>query len=388
MKQAILAAVAAFLALAGTANAQSSRTLDVILPLTGPTAFLGNAERVALERIEAAVQSGLIKASPVHFVFHDDQSSPQVAVQLATSLIAGKPPVILGSAQVPMCNAMAPLAKNGPVIFCFSPGIHPPAGSYVFTGSVSTRDLASTMLRYFRLNGLTKIALLTSTDASGQDAERNLRELIALPENKDIVVTGEARFNPTDVSVSAQIQRIKGAGPQALIAWATGAPIGTVFKAISDAALDIPVATTDANMTYAQMEQYGAFLPKTLYMPAPQWMPAAPGHTLPADMQAQQDIFFAAYKAIGTRPDAASGNGWDPTIIVLHALDALGKDATAEQLRAYLAGLKGFYGVKGEYDFVAEPQRGLTEKDAIVTRWTPDQHTWIPVSEPRGIPLK
>ncbi len=389
MKKAILAGLAVCGMLAAVhASAQAPRKIDVIIPLTGATSFLGLAEQQALQRLEAAITSGAIKTLPVHFEFHDDQSSPQTAVQLATGLIAGKPPVILGSGQVGMCNAMAPLMKNGPVMYCFSPGIHPAAGSYVFTASVSTRDLASAIIRYYRMTGLTKVALLTSTDASGQDAERNIREILALPENKDMVVTGDARFNPGDVSVSAQIQRIKGAGPQALIAWATGAPIGTVFKAISDAGMDIPVATTDGNMTYAQMDQYAAFLPKTLFIPASQWMGAAAGHSLPQPMADAQAAFFAAYKPINVAPDSASTYAWDPALLVLDALQKLGPDATAAQLREKLASTQGFVGIKGRYDFVDEPQRGLNESEAVVTRWVPASHAWVPVSEPRGVPLK
>jgi len=392
MKNTILAGIALLAVSAvpalSPALAQAPRTIDAILPLTGPTAFLGKAEQQSLQVIEAAIAAGTIKAMPVHFEFHDDQSSPQTAVQLATGLLSSKPPVILGSGQVGMCNAMAPLMKNGPVMYCFSPGIHPANGGFVFTASVSTRDLASAIIRYYRMSGLTKIALLTSTDASGQDAERNIREILAMPENHDIVVTGDARFNPGDVSVAAQIQRIKGAGPQALIAWATGAPIGTVFKAISDAGLDIPVATTDGNMTFAQMDQYAAFLPKTLFIPASQWMGPAAGHTLPPEMAAAQAAFFAAYKTINVAPDSASTYGWDPTLLVLDALQKLGPTATAEQLRQRLAATQGFVGIKGRYDFVAEPQRGLNENEAVVTRWMPDKHAWVPVSEPRGVPLK
>ena len=87
-----------------------------------------------------------------------------------------------------MCNAMAPLMRNGPVQYCLSPGIHPPAGSYTLTASVSTFDLANALIRYFRMQGWTRIALMTSTDASGQDAERGLNQIIALAENKDVTV--------------------------------------------------------------------------------------------------------------------------------------------------------------------------------------------------------
>ena len=80
-----------------------------------------------------------------------------------------------------------------------------------------------------------------------------------------------AHFNPTDVSVSAQIERVKAANPQAFIAWSTGAPIATIFKGIVQAGLDVPIGTTDGNMTYAQMKQYAAFLPKQLYFPCGAW---------------------------------------------------------------------------------------------------------------------
>jgi branched-chain amino acid transport system substrate-binding protein len=387
MKNTLLAGLALLAASVAPAFAQEPRTIDVILPLTGPAAFLGQAEWQALQQLEAAIASGLIKTLPVKFQVHDDQSSPQTAVQLATSLISGKPPVILGSGLVGMCNAMAPLMKKGPVMYCFSPGIHPPAGGFVFTASVSTRDLASSLIRFYRMKGMTRIALLTSTDASGQDAARNLHELLAMPENHDMVVTEDVRFNPGDVSVAAQIQRIKGSNPQAMIAWSTGAPIGTVFKAISEAGLDIPVATTDGNMTYAQMDQYKAFLPKTLYIPASQWMGAAPGQSLPPQMVAAQKAFFDAFKPIHVTPDSASTYAWDPAIMVLDALQALGPNATAEQVRERLAATKGWIGIKGAYDFVADPQRGLNENEAIVTQWSPEKHAWIPVSAPRGVPL-
>ncbi len=383
----ILIAALAFGA-ASTANVQAApRTIDVILPLTGATAFLGKAQQTALINLQAAIAAGIIKAEPVNFVFHDDQTSPQNAVQLATGLVDSKPAVILGSSQVAMCNAMAPLMKNGPVMFCFSPGIHPATGSFVFTSGVDTKDLAAAMIRYWRMKGVTRLGLITSTDASGQDAERNIRALVALPENKDIAIVGDARFNPGDVSVSAQIQRIKGTNPEALIAWATGGPIATVFKGISEAGLEIPVATTNGNMTYAQMDQYAAVLPKELYIPSPPFMGTDLGEVSEPQKTARAQ-FYAAYKASGIVPDSASTLGWDPAMLVLSALSQLGPDATAEQLRAKLAGTTGFIGVNGTYDFPTVPQRGVGEHEAVVTKWNPAAHTWQPVSLAGGVPPK
>jgi branched-chain amino acid transport system substrate-binding protein len=376
-------------ALAGArpALAADPFNIDVVLPLTGAAAFLGKAEQVALQQAEKLLAKGDgIGGRPIKFVFHDDQSNPQTAVQLATQIVAAKPPVVLGSTIVAMCNAMAPLMKSGPVLYCFSPGVYPAKGSFMFTGSVATKDLIAAQLRYFGIKGWKKIGVITSTDASGQDAARNIKEVLALPDNKEIQVVGEATFNPTDVSVSAQIQRIKGAGPQAMIAWSTGAAIGTVFKAISEAGLNIPVATTDGNMTFAQMTQYAGFLPKELYIPSPEWLQGEPKDAPPAQVEAKKQ-FFAAFEG-APPPDAAATFAWDPAMLVVAALKKTGPNTTAEQVRAYLSELKGFAGVNGVYDFTQVPQRGLSDTSVYITTWSPDKKTWTVVSGPRGVPFK
>jgi len=363
--------------------------IDVVLPLTGGGAFLGRAEQQSLQTLQKSLAPGALKGRPVEFTFHDDQSSPQVAVQLATQLSRAtpKPAVVLGSALVAMCNAMAPLMRSGPVLYCFSPGIYPPADSYVFSSSVATRDLAAGLLRYAGARGWTRVALITSTDASGQDAVRNIKGLLAQPENKALQLVAEQSFNPTDVSASAQVERLKGADPQLLIAWTTGAPVGTVFKAVLDAGWDIPVATTNGNMTYAQMTQYAAFLPKQLYIPSSPWPKEETPH-LSAGAEQKKDAFFKAFAGTGVKPDGPASFAWDPAAITLDALRSLGPDATAQQLRDYLAKLKGYDGINGTYDFVKLPQRGLDESNVVITRWDAGKGAFDVVSEPGGLPLK
>ena len=380
--------VVAAAALSTSALAADPFNIDVVLPLTGAAAFLGKAEQISLQQAEKYLaKTEGIGGRPVKFVFHDDQSNPQTAVQLANQIVAAKPAVVLGSAVVAMCNAMAPLMKNGPVLYCLSPGVYPPKGAFMFTSSVATKDLLAAQLRFFSMKGWKKVAVITSTDASGQDAARNVKEVLAQADFKDIKLVAETSFNPTDVSASAQIQRIKGAGPDAIIAWSTGSAIGTVFKAISEAALSIPVATTDGNMTYAQMTQYAAFLPKELYIPSPVWLPDAPKDVPPAQADAKK-AFFTAFEGSGAQPDAASSFAWDPAMLVIAAFKKLGPNATAAQIRAHLEGFTGFAGINGIYDFTKVPQRGLSDTSVYITRWMPDKKTWIAVSEPRGVPFK
>jgi branched-chain amino acid transport system substrate-binding protein len=373
------------LAAAMPALAADDYEINVILPMSGGGSFLGKAEQQSLQLVEKSTNdTGGIQGRNLKFVFHDDQSSPQTAVQLASQIIAQKPAVMIGSSIVGMCNAMAPLMSAGPVQYCLSPGIHPAAGSYTFTSSVSTHDLGRALIRFYRMKGWTKIAIITSTDASGQDADKGFDETLALPENKDVVAVSRQHFNPTDVSVSAQIETIKAAGPQALIAWSTGGPIATIFKSIVQAGLEVPVGTTDGNMTFAQMKQYADFLPKQLYIPAAEWVTYSTGSAKDPDVAKAQAHFAEVFKAAGQVPDVASALSWDPAVTVVEALRKLGPAATAAQLRDYLGKLKGFAGV---YDFTKDAQRGLDVDDAVVTLWNPEAKGWEPKSQPAGAPL-
>jgi branched-chain amino acid transport system substrate-binding protein len=367
------------------ARAADHIDIDVVLPLTGGGAFLGKAEQDALQQYEKVVAaSGGIHGEALRFMFHDDQSSPQVAVQLINQVKASHPPVVLGSALVALCNAMSPLLRSGPVQYCFSPGIAPAPGGYIFSSSISTKDLAAGLLHYAKGRAWRRIALITSTDATGQDAARNFKSLVGTGDHADVELAADVQFNPSDVSVAAQIERIKGANPDLLVAWSTGGPIGTVFKAIRDAGVAAPVATTDGNMTYAQMTQYAAFLPKDLYMPSPNWVRS---HSSESATDVAKAVFFKTFEAAGIKPDAPSTFAWDPALLVVEALRKLKPGASADDLRSYLADIQGFAGVNGTYDFKAAPNRGLGESNVVITRWDADAGTWTVVSKPGGNPL-
>ncbi|HUB97699.1 MAG TPA: ABC transporter substrate-binding protein [Stellaceae bacterium] len=378
-------ALSALVLASGTmaAHAADPYRLPVIVPLTGPVAFLGQGEHTALELVQKAVNAdGGINGQPLEFDFKDDQSNPQVSVQIVNEVIAGKPAIFLGSSLVASCRAVAPLVEQGgPVAYCFSPGIHPDKGSWSFTSSVSTLDLIAGQIRYFHQQGLTRIAAIVTTDATGQDAENGIKDKIALPENQGMQLVSLQHFNGSDVTVAAQIEAIKAANPQALIAWSTGTPIATVFRSIADSGLDIPVVTTGGNQTYQQMAQYKSFLPKDLLIPSPGWV-VRDGAKLGPEFVKTHDVFYGAYEAIGKRPDVSSELAWDPAMITVGALRKLGTKATAAELHDYLEHLEYYVGIDGIFNFVKNPQRGLDGTAVIITRWDPQQDTWVMIGRP------
>jgi branched-chain amino acid transport system substrate-binding protein len=383
-------ALACLLAASGTASAADNAfPIDVVVPLTGGGAFLGSVQKRIIGETETVInREGGVHGTPVQFVFHDDQSSPQLAVQLTSEILASHPPIVLGSTISAICNAMTPLMSQGPVHWCFSPSVRPVEGGYEFTSQIASRDQQRALLRYFRAQGWTRIALITTTDASGQDADKSYQTLVKLPEFADIALVEDTYFNPADVSIAAQIARIAAAKPQVVISWATAAAGATVFRGLVQAGIDLPTAASGSNMTYGQMTEYAAFLPKQLYFGVSAWAAHGdPKIDLPPAVLAEQAKFFAMMKAAGLHPDASSDIGWDTERIAVSALNALPPGADAAALHDYLLKLKGYSGIDGVYDFVKVPQRGLDVGNALVVRWDPGAKDWVPVSKLTGVPL-
>jgi branched-chain amino acid transport system substrate-binding protein len=372
----------------GPALAADPYEIHVVLPMTGGGSFVGKGQQDSLQALEASVnKAGGIQGRPLHLVFHDDQTSPQVAVQLATGLVAQHPALILGSSLVAMCNAMAPLMKNGPVMYCLSPAFHPPAGSYAFSASSSSYDQIAALIRYYRLKGWTEIASLSGTDATGQDADKAIDQILAMPENREVKKVEHQHFNPTDVSVAAQMERIKASGAKAVIAWSTGAPVATVFKAAIQAGLDLPIAPSSGNQTFAQIAQYADFLPRQFVVPSALFPEHEGVLQLDPRMEKAQHEMYAILGERGLKADNMVATSWDAGLIVVEALRKLGPEATADQLRQYIAGLTDFAGVDGIYDFKAYPERGLGPDSSAIVRYDAEGKRWVWLSKPGGEPL-
>ena len=238
------------------------------------------------------------------------------------------------------------------------------------------------------MEGWTKIATLNNTDATGQANDKAVDEVMALPENKDVKLVEREHFNPTDISVAAQIERIKASGAQAIVAGVTGSPAATVFKGMVQAGLDIPVAPTSGNEVFAQMEQWADFLPKGLVMGSALFPEHDGVWKLDPRVEAAQHQMYAALKEHGLKADNIVATCWDAGLIVVAALQALGPDATGEQVRNYIANLTDFAGIDGIYDFKANPERGLGADSAIVVRYDAKAKAWAWLTQPGGAPLK
>ena len=381
-----LAAIVASIALlaAGPANG-TPVDIDVILPLTGAQAFSGAVHQATLQVYERyANADGGINGRPIHFDFHDDQSKPQVAVQLTNLIVAKNVPVILGSSYQAACLAEIPVVLSHTVEFCLSPGLSPKEPN-VFATAVSTTYITPAIYKFMRDRGYKRIAVITATDATGQSHDAISAQIMSRPEFKTMTIVDYEHLAPTEISVSAQMARIKAANPQGLVIIATGGAFGTVLHGMSDAGLDVPIITSAVNMNEEQLKQYEQFLPKEMVFNSAQFF-ARPQDRKGA-VRAAVDEFYRAYRLAGLAPSPES-TAWDPAKIVVAALRALGPNATGDAVAAYIGNLYDFAGASGLYDFRTGDHHGLTDADLVWVKYqAAGAQRFVPVSRPGGAPL-
>jgi branched-chain amino acid transport system substrate-binding protein len=384
-------AIALFVALLAPLGGSPVRAADpapFVIPsinsMTGSGAFIGKENEDTIRRLETAInRSGGIKGRPVHFEIYDDQSKPQVAVQLLTQIMAGGSQVVLGPELTNSCLAIVPLAQAKIVQYCMSPGLDPPKGSFTFATSVSGPDIFSAMVRYFHRKGWNRIATLTTADATGQQADQRLGGAVALPENKGVTIVDQEHFAPADLTVAAQVAHLKATQPQVVIVWVIGTPFQTALRGMADAGFDVPVVASNSNMIYDLMKQWTPYLPSQLIFSGPAFL----GGITPRAQSAAVRQFNSVTKDVGVTPDFGLALGWDPALIVISALRQIGTTATAEQIHGYIEGLRNFPGILGVYDFTTGDQRGLSQKDLTIVRWDVKKDQWIAISKGGGEPF-
>ncbi len=262
--------------------------------------------RSRLQILEALTnKSGGIKGRPIKFVIVDDQSNPAVSVQLTNGLIAKKVPVILGPIVHRDVSCRRPAAgedRPGRLLL-LAVDLAGARQLSVFVDGLDAqrRARARALLSRQRLD-----------EDRADDDDRRQRPAIRsstsmkrwhLPENSSLKLVAREHWAGTDLNITAQAERIKNSGAQAMIGWSAGTATGTLLHGLHDTGVDIPVACGNGNMIPEQLARYATFLPKNLLFPGRRSLVLDP--TAPKAMHAVQVAYFDAFKAAGVGTNLA-----------------------------------------------------------------------------------
>ncbi|HZC41887.1 MAG TPA: ABC transporter substrate-binding protein, partial [Streptosporangiaceae bacterium] len=229
-------------------------------------------------------------------------------------------------------------------------------------------------------------AAITSTDSSGQDGWENIQKAVA-GSGGAVTINSHQQFDPTAVSVTTQLSKIKASKPQAVMIWTTGTPLGTVLKGMQQLGMgSLPTMTTNGNASTAELQRLSGELPSQLFFPGAPFEVGAGGLTGQEKNSVQ--AFYTAMRAAGEKvPSEGNALPWDPALMLVNALKKLGTGASAAQLHTYVSSLTSFGGINGSYNFASASNadnRGLSLSSVYVVKWDQSAGHWVKASGPAG----
>jgi branched-chain amino acid transport system substrate-binding protein len=130
------------------------------------------------------------------------------------------------------------------------------------------------------------------------------------------------------------------------------------------------------------MQQYAHVLPtEVLFGGTIAW---APGDVGRGPVRDAQSAYVSALRKFGLKPEAGYVTVWDPALLVVSALRALGPNADAGQIRTYLSELHGWVATQGVFDFKSYPQHGVGVNSVLIMGWDKTTQAFVPASRRGG----
>lgn len=348
---------------------------------SGPYAGLSEDAVLGVQaKVEAINAAGGVLGRPLEFEQINTESDPTRATAVAESiepsedLIGVVGPegaatcyaaraVLVEKSIVHYCNTGAPIpgAPDGivpgePSPYYFS--LHPPLGA---AG-------AGVPFEWMADQGLTRVGLLTSSDAAGQlyrqvtDAEAG---------DYDIEIVASEEFDATAADVTPQVTNLRSANPDVLYIGTTGGGLATALQAVRDLGMDIPVWTGWGNAADSVAQLVADRLPSGglfTYGEPVHLLPEVPDESAQAGALQEAEALWNEKFEEGLSVDGALM--WDAVSILTQAVEQAGTtdpDAVVEQMES----LEEQTGLAGIYDFSPENHRG-TRSSGLVIEFTSD----------------
>jgi len=341
--------------------------LGAFFALSGPAAHIGTPTKLVADMVVDQInKGGGINGRPIELIVGDTESDPAKAATIAKKFIfTDKVAAIIGPTSTAEGMNVKKIVEEASVPTFMTVGGDPvimggeKLGSfnYVFKSPQRSSTAVKKLFGYLKDKKLTKVGLLTASDAFGKDG---LVWLEKLAPDFGISFVAKESFGPSDTDMTAQLTKIKNADPQALVVWTIGPAGAIVAKNKAQLGIKVPLSQCHGQPDPKYIELAGK-ASEGDRMPATKLMAAA---QLP-DSDPQKKViqeFIRLYKDVYHYDNqfpinTHSGYAWDAIYIVTNAMKKAGTDPKA--LRNAIEQTQGYVGVSGIYNLTPEDHNGL-----------------------------
>ena len=369
--------VAVFLALSAFAwplasgEAQEPYKIGAIFSITGPGSSLGIPERDTALMIEADVNArGGIKGPdgklrPIKIVVYDDASDETKAVLAAKKLIdEDKVTAIVGTTLSGTSLAILDTVQKAevPLLSCAAAVkiVEPVAErKWIFKTPQSDHLIVGVLVDHLKAKGLSRVAWLNVDYAFGQ---LGWIEFEKAAQKAGLTIVANEKFGQKDVDMTAQLTRVKAAGPQATVIWSIPPSASLATKNYGDLGIPGPLFQSHGVGNKRYIELAG---------PASNNVQFPAGKLLVAEQLADNDpqkaVLLAYVRDFEARygpRNTFGGHAWDAIQLVLRAMEKAGPDRAG--VRAAVETTRNFVGITGVFDFSPADHNGLDRRAATM----------------------
>lgn len=359
-----ITAVAVSLLFSTNVFAATPIRIGALFAVTGPAAFLGGPERNAAQMVVDEInKAGGVKGRRLELIVYDTAGDATKAVNLATKLIKDdKVVAIVGPSTTGESMAVIPVVEREkvPLISC-SAGIKitEPVKKWVFKTAQNDTLAVGRIYEQLQKQKQSKVSILTVSDGFGASGREQLK---ALAGKYGISIVSDDTYGPKDTDMTAQLTRIRGVKPDAIICWGTNPGPAVIAKNAKQLGIRLPLYMSHGVSSKKFIELAGE---------AAEGIRLPSGRVVVADMlpasEPQKKSLMAFvkdyqnhYKVEG---DHFGGHAWDAIMLLKGALER--GATTADTIRDQLEKTRQFHGIGGTFTYSAQDHAGLG-KDAFV----------------------
>lgn len=330
-----------------------------LFSVSGPASFLGDPEKNTLEMLVKDINSkGGINGNRIELVVYDTQGDVTKAVQLATKLIKNdKVVAIIGPSTTGETLAVVPLAEKEqiPLISCAAGiKITEPVKKWVFKTPANDHVAAEKIYNYAAKLRQKNIALLTVSDSFGASGREQLKVLAA---RKGFTIVADEVYSPKDTDMTAQLTKIRGVKPDAIICWGTNPGPAVITRNLKQLGMKIPFYQSHGVASKKFIELAGTDAAEGVILPA--------GKLAVYELLSKKDPqakvlreYDQMYKrSLGVEASTFGGYAYDGLQLVIGAIRRSGR--TPDQIRTGIEQSKKLIGISGVFTMSPTNHNGL-----------------------------
>jgi branched-chain amino acid transport system substrate-binding protein len=355
----------------GPAFAEDTYKVGAVFSATGRTSFLGDPEKKTAELVAMQINAaGGINGKKLELIVYDTEGDATKANLAVKKLITqDKVCAVIGPSLSGTSMAVVPLAAKykTPLVSC--------AASYkitwddkankprywVFKTPQTDTMAVEAIYTQLKARGVKKIAVMSVTSGFGKSGHG---ELVRLAPKYGLSILADESYGPKDTDMTAQLTKIKGLAPEAIVNWSVGPTQVVVLRNWRDLGMQ--------NIAFYQSHGFGSR--KNIELAAG----AAEGVYCPlgavnvaeslADNHPQKKVtmsYMKFYKGKYNEPlSSFGGHAWDALHLVVKAIEAVGcnRAAIRDHLETQTAGFVGQHGI---FQYSPDDHIGLN-KDAFL----------------------